>query len=64
MDMANAASASALGGTHQIVVAGAGYAGLHVAGLGSPDAQYLVPLLASKPSPILYARFARHPGKR
>jgi subtilase family serine protease len=35
-----------------------------VTGLGSPDAQYLVPLLASKPSPILYARFARHPGKR
>jgi NADH:ubiquinone reductase (H+-translocating) len=31
MDMGNAASASAPGGTNQIVVAGAGYAGLHVA---------------------------------
>ncbi len=34
-----------------------------VTGLGSPDAQYLVPLLASKRSPILYAGFARDPGQ-
>jgi subtilase family serine protease len=33
-----------------------------VTGLGSPDAQYLVPLLASKQSPILYARFAHGPA--
>ena len=31
MDMGNAVSASAPGSTNQIVVAGAGYAGLHVA---------------------------------
>jgi subtilase family serine protease len=35
-----------------------------VTGLGSPNAQYLVPLLASKQSPILYARFAQDPGPR